>query len=196
MISKLIYLIKDEGLVNSLSRLINKIFNHLRGWLYIDKSATVGKNLKIIGRNDIRFGISCGLGNSCRIEAHARYLEQVFSPCITFGNNCSFGDYLHIGSISKITIGNNVLAGSNILIIDHYHGNIFNVGKEDFTPPALRELISHGDINIGNNVLIGDGVRIFSGADIGDGCILAADSVVSKKIPPFSLCTGHNDYIS
>ena len=196
MISKLVYLIKEEGLVNSLSRIINKIYNHLRGWMFINNSATVGKNLKVIGLNKIKFGHNNGFGDNCRIEAYSRYLDQKFEPSILFGNNCSFGYFLHIGAIGKISIGDGVLGGSNILIIDHNHGDIFNIGKENPIPPAYRELTTLGSIKIGNNVVIGDGANIFSGADIGDGCILAANAVVSKKVPANSLCTGQNKFIS
>jgi len=196
MIKKLGNLFKEEGFVNSTSRLVNKVFTHFRGCLKINKSATVGRNIKIIGYKHINFGTNNGFGDNCRIEAYSSYLEQRFKPSISFGNNCSFGYFLHIGAIGNIEIGDAVLGGSNILIIDHNHGDIFSIGKKDPLPPAYRKLISLGDIKIGNNVWIGDGVNIFSGADIGDGCIIAANAVVSKKVPPNSLCTGQNKFLS
>jgi lipopolysaccharide O-acetyltransferase len=196
MYIKLLNLFREEGFINSLSRMLNKLFNHLRGILFINPSATIGRSIKIIGKNRIFFGSNNGFGNCCRIEAHSFYLDQRFQPSISFGDNCSFGDSLHIGAINEIEIGSGVLAGSHILIIDHNHGDIYNVGKEDPYPPAHRELISLGKIKIGKNVWIGDGVKIFSGADIGDGCIIAANAIVSKKAPANSLCTGQNKFIS
>jgi bifunctional N-acetylglucosamine-1-phosphate-uridyltransferase/glucosamine-1-phosphate-acetyltransferase GlmU-like protein len=196
MLKKLFNLYKDEGLINSISRLLNKFANHFRGYLFINSSATIGRSIKIIGRRSISFGKNSGFGDNCRVEAHSSYLEQKFLPLIEFGDNCSFGNSLHIGAITEIKIGSGVLAGSNILIIDHNHGDIFNVGKEDPIPPAYRKLTSLGKIKIGNNVWIGDGVKIFSGSDIGDGCIIAANASISKKVPPNSLCTGQNKFIS
>jgi acetyltransferase-like isoleucine patch superfamily enzyme len=196
MLNKLFNLYKEEGLLNSLSRLINKFLNHLRGYLLIGSSATVGRSIKIIGRRSIKFGQNNGFGDNCRVEAYSSYLEQRFFPSIEFGQNCSFGNSLHIGAITEIKIGSGVLAGSNILIIDHNHGDIFNVGKEDPVPPAHRKLTSLGKIKIGNNVWIGDGVKILSGSDIGDGCVIAANATISKRVPPNSLCTGQNKFIS
>jgi len=196
MLKKLLNLYNEEGLINSISRLLNKLANHFRGYLFINSSATIGRSIKIVGLNNISFGKNNGFGDNCRVEAHSSYLEQKFFPLIEFGENCSFGNSLHIGAISEIKIGSGVLAGSNILIIDHNHGDIFNVGKEDPLPPAYRSLTSLGKIKIGNNVWIGDGVKIFSGSDIGDGCIIAANATISKKVPPNSLCTGQNKFIS
>ena len=196
MLNKLFNLYKEEGLLNSLSRLINKFLNHLRGYLLIGSSATVGRSIKIIGRRSIKFGQNNGFGDNCRVEAYSSYLEQRFFPSIEFGQNCSFGNSLHIGAISKIQIGNGVLAGSNILIIDHNHGDTSKLGREDPARPALRKLTSKGKIKIGNNVWMGDGVKIFSGSEIGDGCIIAANATISKKVPPNSLCINQNEFIS
>ena len=48
---------------------------------------------------------------------------------------------------------------------------------------------------IGNNVWIGENVVVLPGAEIGDGCIIGANSIVSKKIPPNSMVVGENKII-
>lgn len=47
-----------------------------------------------------------------------------------------------------------------------------------------------GNINIGSDVWVGHGVTILSGVNIGDGAIIAAGSVVTKDIPPYSIFGG------
>lgn len=47
-----------------------------------------------------------------------------------------------------------------------------------------------GKITIGNDVWIGEDVFILSGVTIGDGCCIGARSVVTKSLPPYSICVG------
>jgi acetyltransferase-like isoleucine patch superfamily enzyme len=192
---KLFKLYLSEGIVNSLHRILHKIGCHFRGLIFINSSATIGRNFKMIGKQHIKFGKNNGFGDLARIELYSNYLNQDFNPSLKIGDNSSFGYALHIGVISKVSIGKNVLGGSNILIIDHNHGDIFNIANESNKPPAYRDLISMGDIYIGDNVWIGDNVKIFSGAHIGDGCIIAANAVVSKKMESNSLCFDQNKTI-
>jgi acetyltransferase-like isoleucine patch superfamily enzyme len=49
---------------------------------------------------------------------------------------------------------------------------------------------SNGDINIGNDVWIGTGVTILSGVKIGNGAVIAACSVVTKDVPPYTIVAG------
>jgi len=43
---------------------------------------------------------------------------------------------------------------------------------------------------IGNNVWLGNNVCILAGVTIGDGAIVAANSVVTKDVPAYSLVAG------
>ena len=45
-------------------------------------------------------------------------------------------------------------------------------------------------ITIGNDVWIGRRVMIMPGVNVGDGCILAAGTVVTKNLPPYSIAGG------
>ncbi len=43
---------------------------------------------------------------------------------------------------------------------------------------------------IGNDVWLGAGVVVLRGATIGDGCIVAANAVVTEDLPPYTICGG------
>ena len=116
------------------------------------------------------------------------YIIQSFKPEIVIGNNCSFGAYNHISCCNKIHIGDNLLTGKNVSIIDNDHGITDLKNLEEM--PRLRPIISKGPIIIGNNVWIGDGAKILSGVTIGDGVVVAANSVVTKSVPDFSVVGG------
>jgi acetyltransferase-like isoleucine patch superfamily enzyme len=49
---------------------------------------------------------------------------------------------------------------------------------------------SKGDIRVGSDVWIGYGALVLSGVTIGDGAMVAARSVVSRDVPPFSIVAG------
>ncbi len=53
--------------------------------------------------------------------------------------------------------------------------------------------MSHGKETptIGNDVWIGSGALILSGASIGDGAVVAAHSVVTKPVPPYAIVAGN-----
>jgi acetyltransferase-like isoleucine patch superfamily enzyme len=50
---------------------------------------------------------------------------------------------------------------------------------------------SKGDVEIGSDVWIGQGVTILSGVRVGDGAVLAAQSVVTKDVPPYAIVAGN-----
>lgn len=52
------------------------------------------------------------------------------------------------------------------------------------------EVESKGPISIGNDVWIGTQCVILSGSKIGDGAIIAANSVVTAPIPPYAIAAG------
>lgn len=60
--------------------------------------------------------------------------------------------------------------------------------------PEAKEITGHpqskGGVVIGNDVWIGFGSTILSGVKIGDGAVIAAKSVVTKDVPPYSIVGG------
>ena len=71
-----------------------------------------------------------------------------------------------------------------------YPFNIMGSGWEQFTP-SLEDLPLKGDTVVGNDVWIGQNVTVMPGVHIGDGSIIAANSVVTKDIPPYSIAGGN-----
>lgn len=55
---------------------------------------------------------------------------------------------------------------------------------------GMSDISSKGPIKIGNDVWIGAQSIILSGARIGDGAIIGANSVVSGDIPPYAIAVG------
>lgn len=50
---------------------------------------------------------------------------------------------------------------------------------------------TRGDVSIGNDVWLASGCTILSGVTIGDGAVVAARSVVSRDVEPYSIVAGN-----
>ncbi len=91
---------------------------------------------------------------------------------VKIGNNCFFNDGVSIISQKAIIIGDNVIVGPNVHLIDNDHDY-----KKDINNFIL------GDIQIGNNVWIGDNVIILKGVTIGNNVVIAAGCIINKDVP-------------
>lgn len=103
------------------------------------------------------------------------------------------GDKLIIGKFCAIAKEVEfVMNGANhrMKSITTYPFNIMGAGWEKCTP-TLDELPIKGDTVIGNDVWIGQRVTIMPGVHIGDGVIIAANSVVTKDIPSYHIAGGN-----
>ncbi|WP_306569167.1 Vat family streptogramin A O-acetyltransferase [Faecalispora jeddahensis] len=103
------------------------------------------------------------------------------------------GDKLIIGKFCAIAKGIEfVMNGANHRMnsVTTYPFNIMGGGWEKSTP-ALEDLPFKGDTVVGNDVWIGQNVTVMPGVHIGDGAIIAANSVVAKDIPPYHIAGGN-----
>lgn len=135
----------------------------------------------------ISVGSNTILGEYMELTAWKEYHGQSFTPLIKIGNGCRLGAYNKITAINSIIIGNGVLTGRDVLITDNSHG--CSDAELDIAP-NLRLLYSKGNVTIGDNTWIGDKVSVMPGVHIGEGCIIAANSVVTKDVPPNSMVAG------
>lgn len=109
-------------------------------------------------------------------------------PEIIIGNDCHIGAFNHITCIDSIIIGDGFVSGKWVTITDNGHGG---TSKEDMMlPVSKRPIVSKGPIRIGKNVWVGDKATILAGVTIGDGSIIAANSVITKDVPPYSVVAG------
>jgi virginiamycin A acetyltransferase len=64
------------------------------------------------------------------------------------------------------------------------------LGLVEADPMSQGDVVSKGDVEIGNDVWIGRGAKILGGVTIGDGAVIAAWSVVTRSIPPYTIAAG------
>lgn len=105
-----------------------------------------------------------------------------------------FGDRLIIGKFCAIASGVRFIMGSanhRIGSVSTYPCHVFGGAWAENTPPHLSQLPFKGDIVVGNDVWIGRESVIMPGIQIGDGAIVAACSVVTRDVEPYTLVGGN-----
>ncbi len=103
------------------------------------------------------------------------------------------GDKLIIGKFCAIAKGIEfVMNGANHRMnsVTTYPFNLMGGGWEKSTP-TREQLPFKGDTVVGNDVWIGQNVTVMPGVHIGDGAIIAANSVVTKDVPAYHIAGGN-----
>ena len=114
--------------------------------------------------------------NFCIYSGSRLYINQGASLILGSGY---INNNLNLSCFEKIEIGNNVAIADNVCIRDSDNHDILT-SKHIKTQP----------VKIENNVWIGMNVTILKGVTIGNGCIIAAGSVVNRDIPANCLAGG------
>jgi acetyltransferase-like isoleucine patch superfamily enzyme len=137
---------------------------------------------------------------SIGINTHVRgtVLIYKYGGKINIGSNCYVGDGSRIWSGEKINIGNDVLIAHNVNIVDtQAHELDSNERSERFLelikqgPWANKGSIETKPIIIKNKVWISFNAIILKGVTIGEGAIVAAGSVVTKDVEPYTMVAGN-----
>jgi acetyltransferase-like isoleucine patch superfamily enzyme len=109
-------------------------------------------------------------------------------PAIVIEENCHIGTDSIVSAKNQIYIERDVLIAQSVLIVDHNHA------YEDITIPIVKQGITEGGrIRIGSGCWIAHGAAILcpkGELTIGRNCVVAANSVVTRSIPDYSLVAG------
>ncbi len=109
-------------------------------------------------------------------------------------NHPIFGDKLVIGKFCQIAHGTTFIMGAanhRLSSVSTYPFNVMGKAWHEVTPDHLSELPRKGDIVVGNDLWIGRESVIMPGVTIGNGAIVAAYSVVTKDVEPYSVVGGN-----
>jgi acetyltransferase-like isoleucine patch superfamily enzyme len=114
---------------------------------------------------------------------------------VVIGNRCYLGASLlvcHTG----ITIGDDVIMSWGITVVDHDSHTIDWQGRQNDVRDWAQDhkdwsRIAIRPVTIEDKVWIGFGASILKGVTLGKGCVVAASSVVTRDVPPFTLVAGN-----
>lgn len=100
------------------------------------------------------------------------------------------GDKLIIGKFCQIATGVRFIMNGANHAMNGFSTYPFKVFGGEWSKARL-DVQSKGDTIIGNDVWIGNSATIMPGINIGDGAIIAAGSLVTKDIEPYTIVGGN-----
>lgn len=166
------------------SEFIKTVYSLVATKLTFPQARLVRRPIYIRGGKSISGGKNLTTGRFCRFD-----LEGI-KKTLFIGENVEMGEMTHIVAHERVEIGNNVLFASKCFISDTDHGRY--KGEEQSSPdeaPNRRKLYTK-PVQIGNNVWIGENAVILAGAQIGDGCVIGANSIVKGEVPVGTMIAG------
>ena len=170
---------------------INKMnyFNFLNKSATIDESVLLMKN--IIIQNETSDRKKMIVGKNTKIGANAHFIIYPESKGIFIGEESLVNTNCNLYSMEKISIGNRVLISYNVSIFDN---NSHPLKMEDrakhIQNPADNSRVERAEVTIEDDVWVGCNSVILKGVTIGKGSIIAAGSVVTASVQPFSIIGG------
>ena len=135
-----------------------------------------------LSRDGVVLGERIVLGRGTRIECSGS-LSRV-GKGIRIGDRTTFGNDCFFGAAGGITIGEDVIGGQ----YTRFHAENHNYNKLN---ALIREQgVTQQGIKVGNNCWIGSGAVFLDGAELGDGCVVAANAVVTGTFPENTVIGG------
>jgi len=179
-------------LVLKLPRKLFSLPSRVKWWaLFRNRRVTIAGPSRIAGFQNIHIMGSFNAGKNLWLEAISKFAGEDYTPTIEIGDGFICSEFVHIGAISRIVIGTDVLIGSKTLITDHTHGKYTGDDQSSpLTPPYERPLYSKGAVCIGDRVFIGDNCVIMPGVNIGMGAVVGANSIVTSDVPTNTMVMG------
>jgi len=142
-----------------------------------------GAEINCLSQQGIKLGNRVTIGKYAIIRPSNIYGGPI-GEGLTMGDNSNIGPYNYIGCSGKITIGNNVMLAPRVSVyaenhvFDHPEILIRDQGVEK------KEVIIEDDCWIAANSIL------LAGVTIGKGSVVAAGSVVTENVPPYSVVAG------
>jgi acetyltransferase-like isoleucine patch superfamily enzyme len=148
------------------------------------KNLILGDNVDInaLSTNGIQLGDNVSIARDSILFCTGVIAQKGIG--ITIGDRTGIGARAFLAGQGGITIGSDVITGPNIQIFSENH-NFSDLEQTIKTQGVTKQVTV-----IGSNCWLGGGVTILAGVTIGDGCIIAAGSVVTKSVPQNSVVAG------
>lgn len=142
-----------------------------------------------------RFGTHVAMGARVRffgpvrvfIGSHSALFDDVILSGVGevhIGDRSTIGHNSVLVSRERIQIGNDCMLAAFCYVLDVDHE------FADPDVPIPRQGLRVKPVIVGNDVWVGAGSFILRGVTIGDGAVVAANSVVTEDVPPYTVVAG------
>ena len=132
-------------------------------------------------------GVICGdhvtIGAFATIKP-SNYYGRDLGEGLVIGDRSNIGAYSYVGCSGLITIGNDVMISPRVSLYAENHN------FADPARPMRDQGITRAPIIVEDDCWIASGAIILAGVTIGRGSVVAAGSVVTHDVPPYSVAAG------
>lgn len=142
---------------------------HKPAWLYGPHHIAVGRNVILLE----------GLWLSAERVGWKRP-----EPTLRIGDGVGVRPFCTISAAESVVIEDNVILSAYTSVLDSEH--TWRGGH----PNPVWNPLDTAPVRVGEGTLVGAGVAILAGAQIGRFCLIGANSVVKGEIPDFSVAVG------
>lgn len=194
----LIEIVLVRGLMVVRGLLHRPFLRRARGFLFVGRGVTIRHpHLLKVGRGVVlddnvlidalgEWGVSLGNGVTIGRGSIIKSSSVLWSASKGFvmGDNSSLGDYSFVGAVGGVIIGADVLGGQRL----SFHSE--NHNYSDTTLLIRVQGVRRQGIRIEDDCWLGSGAIFLDGVRVGRGSVVAAGSVVTKSVPPYSVVAG------
>lgn len=149
------------------------------------KTSVLSRPLAIINPQYVHIGEGVIIRPGLRLEVIALHPEN--PPQLQIGRNVGIEQNVHIVCHHRVIIGNDISITANCAIVDTTH-------PFDGIPAHVKvgSLIQDDEatVEIGDGTFLGVGCVVLPNVRIGVGCVIGANSVVTRDIPDYSVAAG------
>jgi acetyltransferase-like isoleucine patch superfamily enzyme len=175
------------------SSVLSKISSLWLCWTY--PFASIGKNFWAHYTCDLRRCVApnIAIGDGVKLDRdvwlNIPFVPTHADPVIVIDDGARIGRRCMVSAQNRIHIGKNTVFGPQVLLMDHNHK------FEDVNIPIVDQGTTEGGtIRIEEGCWIGFGAAIVCGKGelvIGRNSVIAANAVVTRSVPPYSVFVGN-----
>ena len=124
------------------------------------------------------------VGAGTLFEPHA-WLTLPGEARIAIGEGCFLNVGVMVAAVDRVEIGDHCMFANGCFISDGAHRF-----DDPERPVPWQGFTTKGPTHIGSNVWCGANVVVTSGVTVGERCVIGANSVVTRDLPPRSVAAG------
>ncbi len=146
-------------------------------------NSIVHKPVWLYGADHIAIGSDVFVLEGCWLAVERQAWGSA-DPVMRLGDNVGVRVYCTLSAARELVLEDHVVLGSAVTVIDSDHT------WASGAPSVVASPLKTAPVRVGRGTWIGDRAAVLSGSDIGEQCIIGANSVVKGTIPDHSIAVG------
>jgi acetyltransferase-like isoleucine patch superfamily enzyme len=124
------------------------------------------------------------VGGGTLFEPHV-WITAPAPARVRIGSGCFLNLGVMVAALALVEIGDHCMLANGCVVTDADHRH-----DDRDVPVPWQGFTTKGPTRIGDNVWCGANVVVTSGVTIGERCVVGANSVVTRDLPPWSVAAG------